>query len=140
MAVNYADAVASAMYKQIQSRGFAAPVDVLMDIGVLSRPDYDRWRRGQVPYLEKVCRTNLKKLSTIMHAIRAYAQKEQLKPSFTYYKKIGGHASGPLRFSKSGDRHIEHNYATHYVSTKKLPPKKQPTVVEDPNELEEENP
>ena len=40
-------------------RGYAAPVDVLMDIGVLSKQDYENWRFGKVPYLERVCKINL---------------------------------------------------------------------------------
>lgn len=47
--------VHSAVYHQCQRRGYAAPVDVLMDISVLSKADYENWRRGKVPYLEKVC-------------------------------------------------------------------------------------
>lgn len=33
--------VHSAMYHQCQERGYAAPVDVLMDIGVLSKQKYE---------------------------------------------------------------------------------------------------
>lgn len=32
--------IADAMYRQCQSRGYAAPVDVLMDIGVLDKAKY----------------------------------------------------------------------------------------------------
>ena len=39
--------VADAMYHQIQSRGYAAPVDVLMDIGVLEKKKYDDWRAAR---------------------------------------------------------------------------------------------
>ena len=44
--------VHSAMYHQCQSRGYVAPVDVLMDIGVLPKQKYEDWRFGRVPYLE----------------------------------------------------------------------------------------
>ena len=44
--------VADAMYRQCHSRGFAAPVDVFMDIGVLDKGRYDDWRMGRVPFLE----------------------------------------------------------------------------------------
>ena len=33
--------VNSAMYRQCRDRGFAAPVDVLMEIGYLSKKDYE---------------------------------------------------------------------------------------------------
>ena len=81
--------VHSAMYAQCRKRGYAAPVDVLMDLGVLPKQKYEDWRFGKVDYLERVCNVNLHKLSTIMHEMRVYAKKEGLKPSFCYYKRWG---------------------------------------------------
>ena len=113
--------VHSAVYHQCQQRGYAAPADVLVDIGVLPKQKYEDWRFGKVRYLETVCTCNLKKLSFIMKQIRSYAKKSNLKPSFCYYKRWGvkkkhGHKPViPLRFSKSGNPEIEKAYATHYV-------------------------
>ena len=81
--------VNSAMYRQCRDRGFAAPVDVLMEIGYLSKKDYENWRFGQVDYLERVCKINLRKLSLVMRQMRAYGKKAGLKPSFCYYKRWG---------------------------------------------------
>ena len=102
------------MYRQCKSRGFAAPVDVLMDIGVLDKKKYNDWRHGRVPYLEAVCTVNLHKLSEIMKVVRAYAAANGLKPSFTDYRQVGS-KDRKLRFSKSGNPAIEKAYATHYV-------------------------
>ena len=107
--------VHSSVYHQCQRRGYAAPVDVLMDIGVLPKQKYEDWRFGKVDYLERVCTVNLRKLSFIMHQMRVYAQKTGLKPSFCYYKRWGvkkktgqGHKPViPLRFSKSGNPEVE---------------------------------
>ena len=118
----------SAIYHQCQRRGYAAPVDVMMEIGVLPKQKYEDWRFGRVDYLERVCTVNLRKLSFIMHQMRVYAQKTGLKPSFCYYKRWGvkkkngqGHKPViPLRFSKSGDPEIERRYATHFVDTKQV--------------------
>ena len=112
--------VHSAVYHQCQRRGYAAPVDVLMEIGVLPKQKYEDWRFGRVDYLERVCMVNLRKLSFIMRQMRVYAQKTGLKPSFCYYKQWGvkkknsqGHKLViPLRFSKSGDLEIEKWYAS----------------------------
>ena len=123
--------VNSAMYRQCRDRGFAAPVDVLMEIGYLSKRDYENWRYGRVSYLERVCTANLSKLSTVMHQMRVYAKKAELKPSlpsFCYYKQWGAKKKGgqgrkpviPLRFSKSGAPEIERWYATHFVDTKRV--------------------
>ena len=93
--------VHSAVYCQCRQRGYAAPADVLVDIGVLPKQKYEDWRFGKVRYLEQVCTCNL--------------------PSFCYYKRWGvkkkqGHKPViPLRFSKSGNPEIERAYATHYV-------------------------
>ena len=120
--------VNSAMYRQCRDRGFAAPVDVLMEIGYLSKKDYENWRYGRVSYLERVCTANLSKLSSVMHQMRVYAKKAGLKPSFCYYKRWGVKKKGgqgrkpviPLRFSKSGDPEIERWYATHFVDSKRV--------------------
>lgn len=112
--------VRSAMHTLVNENGIVSPVEVLMRVGVLSKDDYENWRFGRVPYLEKVCKCNLGKLSTINREIRIYTKKANLKPSWTFYKKWGnkkGQKTIQLRFSKSGDEQIERLYATHYVSS-----------------------
>lgn len=100
----------------LKEKIYISPVDLLMKIGVLSAKDYENWRFGRVPYLEKVCKTNLSKLSFIMKELRAYALENHLKPSWTAYNRWGVKGKRiPLRFSKSGDSVIEEVYATHYV-------------------------
>lgn len=44
--------VHSAVYHQCQQRGYAAPADVLVDIGVLPKQKYEDWRFGKVRYME----------------------------------------------------------------------------------------
>ncbi len=125
--------VNSAMYHQCKDRGYATAVDVLMDVGALTKEKYEDWRFGRVNYLEAVCTVNLRKLSLIMHQIRVYAQQKNLKPSFCYYKRWGmkkknsqGHKPViPLRFSKSGDANIEKWYATHWVDSVRIAELKQ---------------
>ena len=112
--------VQSAMYTLIRDKGVASPVDVLMAIGVLSKADYENWRHGRVNYLERVCKVNLNKLSTINREIRAYAKKHNLKPSWTDYRKWGKGGNIRLRFSKSGNERVEQLYATHYISQQKV--------------------
>lgn len=120
--------VHNSVYQQCQKRGYAAPVDVLMDVGVLEKQKYEEWRFGKVPYLEAVCNCNLHQLSFVMKQIRSYADKNGLKPSFCYYKQWGvkkengqGHRQVyPLRFCKSGKSEIEKAYATHYVDSARI--------------------
>ena len=115
--------VHSAMYTLIKDKGVASPAEVLIAIGALSKEDYERCRRGGVDFLERVCKINLRKLSLVNREIWAYARKYNLKPSWLDYRrwkaKTGGKDASHifLRFSKSGDEHIERQYATHYVRT-----------------------
>ena len=133
--------VHSAVYHQCQRRGYAAPVDVLMEIGVLPKQKYEDWRFGRVDYLERVCMVNLRKLSFIMRQLRVYAQKTGIKPSFCYYtqwcvKDKHGQGHKPvilLRFSKSGDLEIEKWYATHFVDSKKAAELKAQQNIEKPD-------
>ena len=133
--------VHSAVYHQCQRRGYAAPVDVLMEIGVLPKQKYEDWRFGRVDYLERVCMVNLRKLSFIMRQLRGYAQKTGIKPSFCYYKQWSvkdkhGQGHKPvilLRFSKSGDLEIEKWYATHFVDSKKAAELKAQQNIEKPD-------
>ena len=115
--------VHNSMYQQIKKSGMATPVQVIIDLGYLSQTDYDRWRFGKdVDYLERVCKVNMYKLSFIMKQVRAYARKNDLKPSWTFYKQYGRKGKKPikLRFSKYGDEGVEKGYATHYVSAKRM--------------------
>jgi len=120
--------VHSSMYQQLKRKGYATAVDVLMDLGVLSKANYELWRNGKVSYLERVCSINLKKLSTILHEMRVYTKKMSLKPSYCVYKKWAvkkknGQGKKPvikLKFSKSGADDIEKWYATHFVDTKRI--------------------
>ena len=102
--------------KILKERIYLSPVDMLMKIGVLSAEDYENWRLGRVTYLEKVCKTNISKLSFIIKELRIYAKRNHLKSSWTAYNLWGTKGKKiPLRFSKSGDLVIEEAYATHYV-------------------------
>ena len=111
------------MFRQCHMRGYAAPVDVLMDIGALSKKNYEDWRFGRADTLERVCSMNLSKLSAVLREMYACAKAQSLKPSFCYYKRWGvrkkngtGHKPViPLQFSKSGSPEIERSYATHFV-------------------------
>jgi hypothetical protein len=96
-------------------KGYIAAVDILIDMNVLSSKDHEEWRFGKVPYLEKVCKGNLSKMSIIMKALKDYARVNHLKPSYTVYKKWGKGKKDDLQFSKTGEANIEKAYATHYI-------------------------
>ena len=42
-----------AVENQRQQRGYIAPVDILIEVGVLTKQNYEAWQFGKVSYLEK---------------------------------------------------------------------------------------
>lgn len=68
--------VRESMFRQCHMRGYAAPVDVLMDIGALSKKNYEDWRFGRADTLERVCSMNLSKLSAVLREMYACAKAQ----------------------------------------------------------------
>ena len=128
--------VHQAVYQQIQARGYAAPVDVLLDLGVLTKEKVEDWRFGRVPFLERVCNMNLHKLTFLMKEYHSFARKSGYEPSVTVYKKWGKGRKFTLRFSKSGEPAIEKSYSTHYVDKNRV--KKAGKPSEKPGQLKPE--
>jgi len=132
-----------ACYKLMKETGIIAPVDVFVMIGVLSKTDYEQWQRGNIDYLERACKANLRKLSVVNREIRIFAKKNELKASRTFYRKRNKASnkanlknschsreelekSVKLQFSKYGDENIERQYATHFMSQLALDKIKEP--------------
>ncbi len=93
---------------------------ILLQLGYLTKKDYEDWRFGRVDYLEKVCNINLSKLTLINKRIRKYSTELDLKSSWTGYNQYGKGIKRRLKFSKSGDKTIEDIYATHYIDNKRI--------------------
>ena len=104
--------------KLLREKGYISVVEVLLELGKLSRQDYENWRFQRVPYLEKVITVNLSKLNLILSTIQKNAQRGGLKPSKTVYIAWGKGPRQRLRFSKSGLPHLEQAYSTHFVKRK----------------------
>lgn len=114
--------VSSASFKLLKEKGYIAPVDVLLEIGIIDKKRYLDWRNGRVLYLERVCNTNLSKMNLVLKTIEGVARNMKLKPSFCYYKRYG--SKNKLQFSINNDKYLENRYATHYVGMQyKLPAK-----------------
>ena len=92
-----------------------APVDVLIVMGLLKPDDLEAWRRGRIPYLERVIGCNLTRLSRLLRILRFHAHDLNLIPSGTAYLRWGKGPKQPLRFTKTGDTQLEKAYATHFV-------------------------
>jgi hypothetical protein len=101
-------------------KGLVCTVDILLQLDYLTKKDYENWRFGRVDYLEKVCNTNLSKLTLINKLIRKYSIELGLKSSWTGYNQFGKGVKRRLRFSKSGDKTIEDRYSTHYIDKERI--------------------
>ncbi len=104
-----------AVQEILGEKNFVSAVDIFMKIGKLSQKDYEDWRRGKIPYLERVLQCNLSKASLVMKTYRKVAVQMNLKPSRTAYHQWGKKKGILLQFSKSGKSQIEDAYSTHYV-------------------------
>lgn len=111
--------VRTSMSNRCFKEGYVAVVDVLMDCGVLTKENYQLWRKGKIDYLERACHTNLSKLSFILLQMKQYAHEKSLKPSICFYKQYGCKSVRPLRFTKSGAKELENKYSTHYVDVER---------------------
>jgi hypothetical protein len=103
----------------LREKGFVAPLELFIRMDLLSPESAENWRRGRVPYLERVIRCNLSKASRILRILRMHAHDLDLKPSSTVYKRWTKGSRPLLRFSKTGDHNIEAAYARHFVSPRK---------------------
>lgn len=92
-----------------------APVEVLIRMDILRRQDFEDWRAGRVPYLERVIAGSLARLSRLLRILRFHAHDLNLKPSWTAYMARGKGRKQRLRFTKTGDEGLEKAYATHLV-------------------------
>jgi hypothetical protein len=101
-------------------KGYVCSVDVLIKLGYITEADYQDWRFGKIPYLEKVCQGNLHKLSAVNRFIRKYSAEWDFEKSWTAYYQWGKGPKKRLIFSKSRDQQIETLYATHFLNKKRI--------------------
>lgn len=103
-------------FGEILKRGeVVATVDVLVEMGRLTRKNVEDWRFGRIPYLERVFLGNLGKASRILRIIHLHASASNLRPSQTVYRRWGKGKQDRLRFTRCGDPNIEKAYATHFL-------------------------
>jgi hypothetical protein len=100
----YYPKIVKAVDSALQSENFVSPIRIFIGMGLLGQPDVDEWRKGRVPYLEKVIKCNLAKASRILRILRMHAHDLKLKPSVTVYKRKNKGRKIPLQFSKSGKK------------------------------------
>ncbi len=111
---SFSHPIANAAGKVVDKKGYVSTIDLFLELGWLTSHKLTDWKMGRIPYLERVITANLKKISRAMKELKSWATHSNLKRSMTGYK----HKGQLLRFSKSGNSHIENAYRTHYVLPK----------------------
>ena len=113
--------IVRAVAKGLARGKVVTPVDVLIEMGLLTPKALEDWRRGRVPYLEKVVKCNLSRLSRLLRVLRFHAHDLRLVPSITVYMRWGKGRKQRLRFTKTGDPRLEEAYSRHFVWPGKRP-------------------
>ncbi len=104
----------------LNGQGYISMVDVFVGLGYLDRKDLEAWRMRRIPYLEKCIKINLGSIGFVVKTVRRNCIDGGLKASYTGYKSWGKAKKVTLRFSKSGEPHIEAAYTTHFVRPKSM--------------------
>lgn len=107
--------VVRAVGKLLARADVVAPSQILIEMGNLSKNNYEAWRKGQVPYLERVFEGSLSKANRILRIIGFHAHDLNMVPRQTVYHQWGKGKNRVLKFSKSGDPNLEKAYSRHYV-------------------------
>ena len=96
--------VLSAANAALDRNGFVAPIDVLTGLGWLRTEHAEAWRRGRVPYLERVTVASLGKLSRALRILRRWAQQRGLQPRGAMRAGFPGNLLG-RQIDHEGDLH-----------------------------------
>ena len=107
--------VVRAVGKILARADVVAPADILIEMGNLSKKNYEAWRKGQIPYLERAFEGSLSKANRILRIIGFHTHDLNMVPRQTAYHQWGNETNRILRFSKSGDPNIEKAYSRHYI-------------------------
>ena len=111
----YYPRIVRAVAKILSRSNVVAPVDVLMEMGNLTKQNYQAWRRGTVPYLEYVIEGNLSKATRILRIIGFHVHDLNMVPRRTVYRQLGHSDNRVLQLTKSGIKRLEETYSRHYV-------------------------
>ncbi len=114
----YYPRVLKAIANILDKSDVVAPVEVFMEMSLLTRKQYEDWRFGRIACLERVIQGNLGKVGRILRLIGFCAHDLDMVPSRTVYNKWGRGASQHLCFSKSGEKAIEEAYERHFLWNK----------------------
>jgi hypothetical protein len=111
----YYPRVVRAVAKILVRSDVVAPVEVFLEMGNLTKKNYESWRLGKVPYLERVFEGSLSKANRILRIIGFHVHDLNMVPRQAVYHQRCKTGNRILRFSKSGIKRVEEAYGRHYV-------------------------
>ncbi len=98
-----------------------SPIEVFIEMGLLSVESVAEWRTGRLPFLERGIKCNLSAASRILRLLRMHAHDLNLRPSGPVYVRRTRGGKLRLRFTKSGALKVEEAYACHFVKVVSKP-------------------
>ena len=131
----YYPRVVRAIARMLAKSDVVAPVEVLMEMGNLSKQNYDAWRKGQVPYLERVFEGNLSKANRILRIIGFHVHELNMVPKNASYFKTGKGKKQALSFSKYGIKKLDEAYSRHYCWNQSQEKKQEAIKREQPEQI-----
>lgn len=96
----------------LQEMNEITTVDILLKMGNLLPRDYENWRRGKTPYLEKVFQGNLSKAGRILRIINYHMHDLNMIKYEKPMKVLNGKRF--LQYSKTGIKKIEEVYSRSF--------------------------
>jgi hypothetical protein len=111
----YYPRVVRAVEKILAHSDVVTPSDILIEMGNLSKKNYEAWCKGQVPYLERVFEGSLSKANRTLRIIGFHVHDLNMVSQQAVHYQRGKGKSRILRFSKSGDPNIENAYSRYYT-------------------------
>jgi len=98
--------IKSSIIDLLKKSNVITPVELFIQIGNLTKENYEKWRFKKIPYLEKVIQCNLSAANRKLRILKYCAEEMGLKPSKTVYASWGKGEKRLLKFSKSGNELI----------------------------------
>lgn len=93
----------------LQEMNEITTIDILLKIGNLLPKDYEKWRRGKTPNLERVFQGSLSKAGRILRIINYHMHDLNMIKYEKPMKALNGKSF--LKYSKSGIKKIEEVYS-----------------------------
>jgi hypothetical protein len=107
--------VAEVVAEILESASVVTALDVLVRLEAIDPEQVDRWRKGQLPYLERGITAGLSRVARLLQLLRDHALSLGLTPVPGKYTRKSSGPKRRLRFSKRGDAESEQAYSTHFV-------------------------